>query len=128
MPLAAVLGDQQAAMVGQVRFKPGGTKCTYGTGNFLLMNTGTRIVRSRHGLLATVCYQFDGQAPCFALEGSVAVAGAAVQWLHDQLGVVPTAAESEQLARERPPTTKGSISSPLLPVFLLPTGGQTPGA
>jgi glycerol kinase len=98
--VAAVLGDQQAAMVGQARFEPGEAKCTYGTGNFLLMNTGTQRVRSEHGLLTTVCYQFEGQAARFALEGAVAVTGAAVQWLRDQLGVVSSAAESEALARE----------------------------
>jgi glycerol kinase len=100
--LAATLGDQQAAMVGQVRFEPGEVKCTYGTGSFVLMNTGTEVVRSSHGLLTTVCYQFGGEAPCYALEGSVAVSGAAVQWLRDQLGIVRSAAESETLAASVP--------------------------
>jgi glycerol kinase len=100
--LAAMLGDQQAAMLGQVRLEPGGTKCTYGTGNFVLMNTGAEIVRSSHGLLTTVCYQFDAQPPCFALEGSVAVTGSAVQWLRDQLGVISSAADSEALAGDVP--------------------------
>jgi glycerol kinase len=99
VPIAAVLGDQQAAMVGQVRFEPGESKCTYGTGNFVLMNTGTKILRSLDGLLSTVCYQFDGEQPRYALEGSVAVSGAAVQWLRDQLKIVQNAAESELLAR-----------------------------
>ncbi|MGC8627681.1 MAG: glycerol kinase GlpK [Acidimicrobiales bacterium] len=104
VPIAAVLGDQQAAMVGQVRFEPGETKCTYGTGNFVLMNTGTKILRSPDGLLSTVCYQFDGEQPRYALEGSVAVSGAAVQWLRDQLKIVQSAGEAEHLARTVPST------------------------
>jgi glycerol kinase len=98
VPLTAVLGDQQAAMVGQVCFAPGQAKNTYGTGNFLLLNTGPEIVRSRHGLLTTVCYQFAGQPAHYALEGSVAVTGSAVQWLRDQLGIITTASEVEALA------------------------------
>lgn len=99
IPIAADLGDQQSAMVGQVCFSPGETKNTYGTGNFLLCNTGEEIVRSHHGLITTVCYQFEGHPPTYALEGSVAVAGAAIQWLRDQLGIISTAEESEELAR-----------------------------
>jgi glycerol kinase len=98
--LAADLGDQQAAMVGQVCFAPGDAKNTYGTGNFLLLNTGARPVRSRSGLLTTVCYQFAGEPAVFALEGSVAVTGAAVGWLRDQLGLIEDAAEIETLARQ----------------------------
>ena len=86
MPLTADLGDQHAAMVGQVCLRPGEAKNTYGTGNFLLLNTGAEIVRSKSGLLSTVCYQMEGAAPVYALEGSIAVTGAAVQWLRDQLG------------------------------------------
>jgi glycerol kinase len=100
VPLTAVLGDQHAAMIGQVCLRPGEAKNTYGTGNFLLMNTGTEIVRSGHGLLSTVCYQLDGQPAVYALEGSVAVTGAAVQWLRDQLGIISEAAEVEGLAAE----------------------------
>ncbi|MEO3808229.1 glycerol kinase GlpK [Sphaerisporangium sp. B11E5] len=96
--LAGNLGDQQAATVGQVCFTPGQAKNTYGTGNFLLLNTGTTPVRSRHGLLTTVCYQFAGSPPVYALEGSIAVTGSAIQWLRDQLGVIDTAADSEALA------------------------------
>jgi glycerol kinase len=98
VPLTAVLGDQHAAMIGQVCLRPGEAKNTYGTGNFLLINTGTEIVRSRNGLLSTVCYQMEGQPAVYALEGSVAVTGAAVQWLRDQLGVIGSAAEIEALA------------------------------
>jgi glycerol kinase len=98
VPITAVLGDQQAATVGQVCFAPGQVKITYGTGSFLLVNTGTAPVRSGHGLLSTVCYQFAGEPAVYALEGSIAVTGAAVQWLRDQLGVIATAAELEELA------------------------------
>ncbi len=98
IPLAGDLGDQQAATVGQVCFAPGEGKNTYGTGNFLLLNTGEEIVRSQHGLLTTVAYQFDDSRPVYALEGSIAVTGSAVQWLRDQLGIISGAAEVEQLA------------------------------
>ncbi|MGC9668291.1 glycerol kinase GlpK [Planosporangium sp. 12N6] len=98
--LTADLGDQQAATVGQVCFAPGEAKNTYGTGNFMLLNTGTDIVRSRHGLLTTVGYKFGGEAAVYALEGSIAVTGSAVQWLRDQLGIISGAAQSEALARQ----------------------------
>ncbi|WP_174186664.1 glycerol kinase GlpK [Nocardia barduliensis] len=100
VPLSGVLGDQQAATVGQVCFRPGSAKNTYGTGNFLLLNTGTEIVRSQHGLLTTVAYQFGSAKPVYALEGSIAVTGSAVQWLRDQLGIISGAAQSESLARQ----------------------------
>lgn len=96
--IAGVLGDQQAAMVGQACFARGESKTTYGTGNFALLNTGEEIVRSRHGLLTTLCYQFEGKPPVYALEGSVAVTGSAVQWLRDQLGIITSASEIEALA------------------------------
>jgi glycerol kinase len=103
--ITGILGDQQAAMVGQVCLSAGEAKNTYGTGNFLLMNTGEKIVRSENGLLTTVCYQFaskDGgpAKPVYALEGSIAVTGSAVQWLRDQLGIISGAAQSESLARQ----------------------------
>ncbi|WP_329520215.1 glycerol kinase GlpK [Spirillospora sp. NBC_01491] len=98
--LSGILGDQQAATVGQVCFSPGEAKNTYGTGNFLLLNTGTELVRSKSGLLTTVCYQFGDQAPVYALEGSIAVTGSAVQWLRDQLGIISGAAQSESLAAQ----------------------------
>ncbi len=94
------LGDQQAATVGQVCFAPGEAKNTYGTGNFMLLNTGTELVRSRSGLLSTVCYRFGEDAPVYALEGSIAVTGSAVQWLRDQLGIISDAGQSEELARQ----------------------------
>ncbi|KRE61508.1 MULTISPECIES: glycerol kinase GlpK [Intrasporangiaceae] len=102
VPLTAALGDQQAAMVGQVCLAPGEAKNTYGTGNFLLLNTGTELVRSDNGLLTTVCYQFGEDKPVYALEGSIAVTGSAVQWLRDQLGIISGAAHSEALARQVP--------------------------
>ncbi|MBS2965086.1 glycerol kinase GlpK [Actinocrinis puniceicyclus] len=100
VPLTGALGDQQAATVGQVCFTPGSAKNTYGTGNFLLLNTGTEPVRSNHGLLTTVAYQFGAEKPVYALEGSIAVTGSAVQWLRDQLGIISGAAQSEALARQ----------------------------
>ncbi|NAZ74423.1 glycerol kinase GlpK [Kineococcus sp. T13] len=100
VPLTGILGDQQSAMVGQVCFDPGMAKNTYGTGNFMLLNTGTELVRSKAGLLTTVCYQFNDDKPVYALEGSIAVTGSAVQWLRDQLGIISGAAESESLARQ----------------------------
>ncbi|MEH3132222.1 MAG: glycerol kinase GlpK [Mycolicibacterium neoaurum] len=100
VPVTGILGDQQAAMVGQVCLKAGEAKNTYGTGNFLLLNTGEKIVRSENGLLTTVCYQFGDAKPVYALEGSIAVTGSAVQWLRDQLGIISGAAQSESLARQ----------------------------
>lgn len=98
VPIAGILGDQQAAMVGQVCFDRGESKTTYGTGNFALLNTGTEIVRSQNGLLTTVCYKFGDQPARYALEGSVAVTGSAIQWLRDQLGIITHAADTEILA------------------------------
>ena len=100
VPLTGVLGDQQAATVGQVCFSPGEAKNTYGTGNFMLLNTGTEKVASKAGLLTTVCYQFGDADAVYALEGSIAVTGSAVQWLRDQLGIISGAAQSESLARQ----------------------------
>ncbi len=99
VPLAGILGDQQAALVGQTCFAAGEAKNTYGTGCFLLMNTGERPVASQHGLLTTVAYQFGTEAPRYALEGSVAITGALVQWLRDNLGIISSSAEIEPLAR-----------------------------
>jgi glycerol kinase len=98
VPIAGILGDQHAAMVGQVCFERGESKTTYGTGNFALLNTGTEIVRSKNGLLSTLCYKFGDQPAMYALEGSVAVTGSAIQWLRDQLGIISNAAETEILA------------------------------
>ena len=100
IPISGILGDQQAAMVGQACFDRGESKTTYGTGNFALLNTGEEIVRSKAGLLTTVCYKFGDEKPRYALEGSVAVTGSAVQWLRDQLGIISSASEIESLARQ----------------------------
>ena len=98
--LAGDLGDQQAAVVGQACFGVGEAKGTYGTGSFLLLNVGTEPIRSDHGLLSTVCYQFGDAPPAYALEGSIAYTGSAVQWLRDQLGLISDAGQSEALARQ----------------------------
>lgn len=99
VPLAGILGDQQAALVGQTCYAPGEAKNTYGTGCFMLMNTGTEAVASKYGLLTTVAYQFDGQPVHYALEGSIAIAGALVQWLRDNLGIIKTSPEVQKLAQ-----------------------------
>jgi glycerol kinase len=113
VPVAAVLGDQQAATVGQACFRVGEAKNTYGTGSFLLLNTGDEIVRSRSGLLTTVLYQLAGEAPVYALEGSIAATGSVVQWLRDGLGLIGDAAESETLARQ----VENSGGAYLVPAF-----------
>jgi glycerol kinase len=97
--IAAALGDQHAALFGQTCFARGETKCTYGTGSFLLMNTGHDLVRSTHGLLTTIGYQIGGDPVNYALEGSIAVTGSLVQWFRDNLGLIGTAPEIETLAR-----------------------------
>lgn len=102
VPLAAILGDQQAALFGQVCFEPGDAKNTYGTGNFMLLNTGTERVASRSGLLTTVAYRAGGEDPRYALEGSVAVTGSLVQWLRDNLGIISDVASVEDLAATVP--------------------------
>lgn len=97
--LAGMLGDQQAALVGQTCFAPGEAKNTYGTGSFLLMNTGTEPVQSKAGLLTTLAYQFGDEAPRYALEGAIAITGALVQWLRDNLKLFDVAPQIEPLAR-----------------------------
>jgi len=99
VPVAGILGDQQAALVGQTCFNAGEAKNTYGTGCFLLMNTGEQIVRSRYGLLTTVGFRFGDAKPQYALEGSVAITGALVQWIRDNFGLISKSAEIETLAR-----------------------------
>ena len=150
--LTGILGDQQAATVGQVCFEPGEAKNTYGTGNFMLLNTGTELIRSEHGLLTTVCYRFGKDEPVYALEGSIAVTGSAVQWLRDGLGIIEESSEVEALARDyltiriwcatssassrvprrasrwpvRSRTTAGSTSCPPSPGSSPRTGAPTP--
>lgn len=99
IPIAGVAGDQQSALFGQVCFEPGEAKCTYGTGSFLLMNTGERIVASKNGLLSTAAWRLPGQNCQFALEGGAFICGAAVQFLRDQLGFIRNSSEVEKLAR-----------------------------
>jgi glycerol kinase len=99
VPVASALGDQQAALFGQTCFAPGEGKCTYGTGSFLLVNTGAKPVVSANGMLTTVAYQVGGEAPVYGLEGSIAVAGSLVQWVRDNLGLISAASEIEDLAR-----------------------------
>jgi glycerol kinase len=98
VPIAGIAGDQQAALFGQACFQPGAAKCTYGTGAFLLMHTGAEPVASRHGLVTTVAWELPGER-AYALEGSAFVAGAAVQWLRDGLGLIRDSGEIETLAR-----------------------------
>ena len=103
IPILGVAGDQQAAAVGQACFEPGTLKSTYGTGCFALLNTGNKAVRSTNRLLTTIAYQLDGKRT-YALEGSIFVAGAAVQWLRDGLKVVKRAADASELARKSEPS------------------------
>ena len=112
IPIAGIAGDQQAALFGQVCTRPGMVKNTYGTGCFMLMNTGTKPIASRHNLLTTVAWRVDGRTE-YALEGSIFIAGAVVQWLRDGLGLVKTAAEIEALAAQV--TDNGGVY--LVPAF-----------
>lgn len=98
IPIAGDLGDQQAALFGQVCFEPGMVKNTYGTGCFMLLNTGDEIIPSRNGLLTTVGYQIGNNTPVYCLEGSIAITGALVQWLRDNLGLINSSSEIEELA------------------------------
>ncbi|SFB34015.1 glycerol kinase [Amycolatopsis marina] len=100
VPIAGILGDQQAATFGQACLSPGEAKNTYGTGNFVLLNTGTEKVLSSNGLLTTVCYKIGSNDTVYALEGAIAVTGSLVQWLRDNLGMIGTAAEIEEHARK----------------------------
>jgi glycerol kinase len=107
------LGDQQAALFGQTCFSPGEAKNTYGTGCFLLMNTGEQPVPSRFGLLTTVAYRLGSRKPVYALEGSIAVAGALVQWLRDNLGLIAKSSDVEVLAR----SVEGAAGIYFVPAF-----------
>ncbi len=113
VPIAGILGDQQAATFGQACLAVGEAKNTYGTGNFMLLNTGSEKVRSRHGLLTTVCYQLEARDPVYALEGSIAVTGSLVQWLRDNLGMISSAAQIEELAA----TVEGNGGAYFVPAF-----------
>ena len=102
VPIAGILGDQQSAMMGQTCFEKGESKTTYGTGNFALTSTGDELVRSKHGLITTVLFKLGNAPVQYALEGSVAVTGSAIQWLRDQLGIINSANEVETLAASVP--------------------------
>src|SRR5262249_28704921 len=112
VPITGIAGDQQAALFGQACFTEGDAKCTYGTGAFALMNVGNVPTKSKHGLVTTVAWQVGGKAT-YALEGSAFIAGAAVQWLRDGLGIIKSAQEIEDLAR-RVPSTDGVAFVPAL--------------
>ena len=109
LPVAGIAGDQQAALFGQACFTAGAAKCTYGTGSFVLANTGPSIVRSQAGLLSTVAWLEPSGALTYALEGSVFVTGAAIQWLRDGLGLLDNAGQSEALARSVPDSAAWSL-------------------
>ncbi|OQY02905.1 MAG: hypothetical protein B6I22_12690 [Desulfobacteraceae bacterium 4572_123] len=113
IPVCGALGDQQAALVGQTCFGRGEAKNTYGTGCFLLLNTGTTPVPSSHGLITTVGYQVRGERPVYCLEGSIAIAGALVQWLRDNLVIISSASEIEELAK----TVKDNGGAYFVPAF-----------
>jgi glycerol kinase len=100
VPVSGILGDQQAATFGQACLDVGEAKNTYGTGNFVLLNTGTEKVESKNGLLTTVCYKIGDKPAIYALEGSIAVTGSLVQWLRDNLGMISSAPEVETLAAQ----------------------------
>ncbi len=100
IPIAGIAGDQQAALFGQTCFAVGDVKCTYGTGSFILLNTGTQIVRSKHQLLSTVAWRLKGQKTVYALEGGAFICGAAVQWLRDGLQIISKSKDIEALARQ----------------------------
>ena len=102
LPILAMAGDQQAALIGQACMAPGMVKATYGTGGFVLLNTGARLVRSANRLLTTIAWQFAGER-CYALEGSIFAAGATVQWLRDSLGIIASSAEAGALAAQSDP-------------------------
>ena len=102
IPIAGILGDQHAALLGQLCFEKGESKTTYGTGNFALINTGTEIIRSKKGLLTTLAFKLGKEPAKYALEGSVAVTGSAVQWLRDQLGIIEKSSDIEALAQSVP--------------------------
>jgi glycerol kinase len=112
-PITGIAGDQQAALFGQGAWAAGTSKNTYGTGSFLLLNTGSEAVDSHQGLLTSVAWQLDG-APTYALEGAIFVTGASVQWLRDQLGIISSAAETEELAAQLPDGNEGVY---LVPAF-----------
>ena len=128
VPLAGDLGDQQAATFGQACLSVGEAKNTYGTGNFMLLNTGTEKVPSKNGLLTTVCYKIGDQAAVYALEGSIAVTGSLVQWLRDNLGLIGSAPEIETLAKTVEDNGGAYFVPGVLRACSRRTGAATPAA
>ena len=128
VPIAGILGDQQAATFGQVCYEVGTAKNTYGTGNFMLLNTGEETVPSKNGLLTTVCYKIGKDRPVYALEGSIAITGSLVQWLRDNLGIISSAREIETLATTASRTTAARTSCRRSPGSSPRTGGPTRAA
>jgi glycerol kinase len=112
-PVSGILGDQQAALFGQICFEPGEAKNTYGTGCFMLVNTGEKVIPSRHGLLTTVAYKIGNEPAIYALEGSIAIAGSLVQWLRDNIGLIVESPQIEQLAK----TVAGNGGVYFVPAF-----------
>ncbi|WP_061961303.1 glycerol kinase GlpK [Demequina flava] len=119
VPITGILGDQQAAAFGQAAFDPGQSKSTYGTGSFVLVNTGSEPVFSEHGLITTVAYSLEAGQPIYAIEGSIAVTGSLIQWLRDSLGIISTASEVEALASQVP-DTGGVVVVPAFSGLLAP--------
>ncbi len=125
VPIAGILGDQQAATFGQACYEPGTAKNTYGTGNFMLLNTGDEKVASKNGLLTTVCYKIGDEAPVYALEGSIAVTGSLVQWLRDNLGIIVRRPGDRGRWPAASRTTVARTSCPRSPACSRRTGGRT---
>lgn len=124
VPVASALGDQQAALFGQTCFSEGEAKSTYGTGTFMLMNTGGKPVNSYSGLLTTVGYRVGDEPAVYALEGAIAVTGSLVQWMRDQMGLIRSAPRSRPW-RPRSTTTAAPTSYPPSPVSSHRTGART---
>ena len=124
LPIAGIAGDQQAALFGQACFEVGSSKCTYGTGSFVLVNTGDKIVRSDAGLLSTVAWKHPDGTLTYALEGAIFVTGSAVQWLRDGLGIIENASETEEMALSVP-NSAGVVFVPALTGLAHPIGIPT---
>ena len=128
MPIAGDLGDQQAATFGQACLSPGEAKNTYGTGNFLLLNTGTEAVQSKNGLLTTVGYKIGDNDAVYCLEGSIAITGALVQWLRDNLKLIKAGARGRGARADRSRTTAAATSCRPSRACSRRTGSRTPAA
>ena len=127
-PVAGILGDQQAATFGQACLEKGTAKNTYGTGNFMLLNTGTEQVPSENGLLTTICYKLGDEPTVYALEGSIAVTGSLVQWVRDNLGMIAGRPEIEELAKRGRRQRRRLLRAGVLRASSPRTGAPTPAA